>query len=200
MILLTGFEPFGGLRRNPFGELASALAGPGVAAAVLPVEYARIAPELERLLAEPFDAVILTGLAVGRSCLSLERVAINFRDRDRPDNAGRTPEETAVVPGAPAAYFSTLPIETLRRSLTAAGLPAEISLSAGAYLCNAAFFLARHLLEGRATPCGFVHLPPTPDLAVGAEPLAFEEQLRGLERIVSAAGSPPGRRPGSGPS
>jgi len=186
MILLTGFEPFGGLARNPSGDLAGALGSAGVEGAVLPVDYARVGPALRALLERPWDAVVLTGVAIGRPRLSLERVAINFRDPERTDNAGAAPGTPEVVEGGPAAYFSTLPLERLRATLAAAGVPVEISLSAGAYLCNAAFYLARHALDEAGTPCGFVHLPPTPDLACGAQPLAFDEQARALRLVLDA--------------
>jgi len=179
MILVTGFEPFGGLSRNPTGEIARALGG-----AVLPVDYARVGPALAPLLARDLDGVVLLGLAVGRPRISLERVAINFRDPGRPDNSGGVPPDTAVVPGGPAAYFSTLPLPGLFDALRAGGFPVEYSLSAGGYLCNAAFYLARHALESRGVPCGFVHMPPTPDLACAAEPLAFDRQLAAVQRMV----------------
>ena len=113
MILLTGFEPFGGLSRNPSGDLARELAGDGVEGVVLPVHYERVEPALAELLAQPWDAVVLTGVAVGRAAITLERVAINFRDRERPDNAGSIPDRPTVVPDAPDAYFTTLPIATI---------------------------------------------------------------------------------------
>jgi pyroglutamyl-peptidase len=183
MILLTGFEPFGGLSRNPSADVAQALAGGRAEAAILPVDYASVGPALDDLLAREWDAVVLMGVAVGRGALSLERVAINFRDPGRPDNAGRTPGQPEIVPGGPAAYFSTLPLERLREQVAAAGVPVEISLSAGAYLCNASFYLARHAL-GDAVPCGFLHLPPTPDLACGAQPLPLEAQVEGVRAIL----------------
>lgn len=176
MILVTGFEPFGGLARNPTGEIALALGG-----AVLPVDYARVEAALDALLARRPEALLLLGLAVGRPRISLERVAINFRDGVRPDNAGRVPDRCDVVPGGPAAYFSTLPLAALHDALAREGLPVEYSLSAGGYLCNASFYLARHKCS---VPCGFVHMPPTPDLACAAEPLPYERQLRAVERMV----------------
>lgn len=184
MILVTGFEPFGGLGRNPTGEIARALKG-----AVLPVDYGRVGPALEALLAKGPRAVLLLGLAVGGPRISLERVAVNFRDGLRPDNAGSVPERSEVVPGGPAAYFSTLPLEALHGALEKGGFPVEYSLSAGGYLCNAAFYLARHALGARPVPCGFVHMPPTPDLACAAEPLPYEKQLRAVERMVEVIGS-----------
>jgi len=189
MLLLTGFEPFGGLRRNPSGELARALEGKGVQAAVLPVDYERVGPALSGLLDRPWDAVLLMGVAIGRARLSLERVALNYRDPGRPDNAGRTPEHAEVLPGGPAAYFATLPLESLAAALASAGHPAEISLSAGAYLCNTAFYLARHALDARGTPCGFLHLPPTPDLACGAEPMPFDRQGEAVRLLLGNLGA-----------
>jgi len=184
MILVAGFEPFGGLTRNTSGEVAQALVGEGVEAAVLPVDYARIGPEITRLLERPWEAVLLLGLAVGQSRIGLEKVAINYRDPHRTDNAGNAPGRPEVVPGGPDAYFTTLPVAAMNAALGGAALPVGISLTAGAYLCNASFYLARHALDGGGTPCGFVHLPPTPDLACAAEPLPFDEQLRAVRILV----------------
>ncbi len=71
MILVTGFEPFGGLERNPSAEVALALAGDAVEAAVLPVDYDGIVPVLDELLASSWDAVVLMGVAIGSPQLSL---------------------------------------------------------------------------------------------------------------------------------
>jgi pyroglutamyl-peptidase len=184
MFLVTGFEPFGGLTRNPSAEIAEAVAGDDVEAAILPVDYDAVVPRLDDLLRRDWDGVLLMGIAIGRPQLTLERVAINFRDRLRPDNAGGVPEDPAVVPGGPAAYFSTLPVDRLCEVLRAEGIPAAVSLTAGAYLCNASFYLARHHLEGRSTPCGFLHLPPTEDLACGAEPVPRADQIVAVQLIL----------------
>jgi len=185
VLLLTGFEPFGGLERNPSGEIARILDQEGaVRGVVLPVDYRRIEASLAEILAEPWDAVVLLGVAIGRPMITLERVAINYRDPGRPDNEGFAPSETAVVEGGPDAYFTSLPIDRLKLALDDEGVPAAISLTAGPYLCNASMYLARHMLNERGTPAGFVHLPPSPDLACGAEPMAMEMQLRGMRRIL----------------
>ena len=190
MILLTGFEPFGGLIRNPSGDAALALNDPsaGIRGVVLPVDYQRVGSDLEELLRVPWDSVVLTGVAIGRANLSLERVAINHRDATRPDNSGEVPDRSEVVPGGPAAYFSTLPLEAIRADLASAGVPVEISLTAGAFLCNASFYLARHRLEASGIPCGFIHVPPTPDLACGAEPLPLDQTIRALRRVLELLG------------
>ncbi len=49
----------------------------------------------------------------GAGRISLERVAINVNDARIPDNAGAQPVDTPVIQGAPAAYFTTLPIKAM---------------------------------------------------------------------------------------
>ena len=189
MLLLTGFEPFGGLKRNPTGDIARLLGQEsGVEGAVLPVDYRRIGGALEELLAHEWDAVVLLGVAVLRPSLSLEKVAINFCDPERPDNAGYCPADTALVSEGPRAYFSTLPLDRLLDGLREEGVAAEISYTAGPYLCNAAMYLARHRLDAAGVPCGFIHMPPTPDLAASAAPMEFETQVRGVRRVLAELG------------
>lgn len=181
-ILVTGFEPFEGLASNPSGQVAEAVAGENVTAAILPVSD-RAAPRmLEQLLEREWDAVLLLGVAPDRLCYSLERVALNYRDPDRPDNEDHTPDETWLVKNGPAAYFSTLPLDQLLTRLQGDNHPAEISMSAGAYLCNAVFYLARHQLAD-GPPCGFLHLPPTPGLC-GDQGIALENQIRAISTVL----------------
>ena len=107
-----------------------------------------------------------------------------FATRSGPDNAGYCPETPEIVAGGPDAYFSSLPLEQLKAALDDEQVPAAISLTAGPYLCNASMYIARHLLHERGTPCGFIHLPPTPDLACGAEPMPLDVQARGIRRVL----------------
>ena len=89
MILVTGFEPFGGLTRNPSAEVAEAVGGDDVRAAVLPVDYDAVVPALDALLADPWDAVILMGVAIGRpqkvrsSASSRGRLRLGFTTSNR---------------------------------------------------------------------------------------------------------------------
>lgn len=168
-ILITGFEPFAGLQSNPSERIARELAAAaGIVTAVLPVSYRLAPPRLAELLARRWRAVLLLGVAPDRTRISLERVAVNHRDLERADNDGALPAGAAVVPDGPAAYASTLPLETMLALLRSRGHDAEISQSAGAYLCNAVFYLARHWL-GDAIPCGFVHVPLETRIALPAQ-------------------------------
>jgi pyroglutamyl-peptidase len=176
MILLTGFEPFGPYKDNPSGEVATALdrqaiAGADVHSAILPVHHARAAARVAQLVADLAPrAVVHLGLAGGRARLALERVAVNVMDFEIADNAGYRATGEPCVKGGPAAYFSTLPLEAMLQALTAEGVPAYLSSTAGTYLCNQTFYTTRHLLESRRVdiPAGFIHLPLSPALVVAS--------------------------------
>ena len=174
-ILLTGFEPFGGETSNPSWQVAQALDGSTIAAArvralVLPCVFGQARGVLEAALVQQRpDVVLCLGQAGGRAELTLERVAINVDDARIPDNNGAQPIDEAVVAGAPAAYFSTLPIKAIVAALREAGWPAAVSQSAGTYVCNHVFYALMHALRRRrGVRAGFMHLPLTPQQAGAA--------------------------------
>lgn len=170
-VLLTGFEPFGGARVNPAAEAARRLAAEGVdglriSAVVLPVDAARVQGLLEEALEslQP-DVCLMLGQADGVAALQVERVALNLCDFRIPDNAGCQLIDEPVVPEGPPAYFASLPVRSMQEAALGAGVPAELSLSAGAFLCNLALYTSLHLCATRGLPtrCGFVHLPALPE-------------------------------------
>ncbi|MDQ0028919.1 pyroglutamyl-peptidase I [Arthrobacter bambusae] len=169
MILLTGFEPFGGDSSNSsWGAVLEAqeiLRGEGHTVEVLelPCVFGESAAVLREAMGklQP-ELTICVGLAGGRDRLSLERVAINCDDARIPDNAGNRPIDEPVVPEGPAAYFSTLPVKSALRALQIAGIRAEVSQTAGTYVCNHVFYALMHELGGADTPRargGFIHVP-----------------------------------------
>ncbi len=168
-VLLTGFDPFGGAAVNPSWLAVQSLhgrriAGHRVVAAQLPTVFGAAPQHLQALLQAHRPAVVIcVGQAGGRAALSLERVAINLNDARIPDNAGAQPIDTPVAPGGPAAYFSTLPIKALLLALQRRGLPAEVSQTAGTFVCNQVFYALMHALATQpalaGTRGGFVHVP-----------------------------------------
>ena len=56
--------------------------------------------------------------------------------------------------GGPAAYWSTLPLAAILDALTAEGIPAYLSNTAGTFLCNYTLYTALHALAdaGRRIP------------------------------------------------
>ncbi|MEO6799406.1 MAG: pyroglutamyl-peptidase I [Rhodanobacter sp.] len=168
-ILLMGFDPFGGETINPSWEAVRALHGRRVGGHVvvarqLPTEFAASLRQLKAAMGELKPTLILgVGQAGGRAQLSLERVAINLQDARIPDNAGAQPIDEPVFDDAPAAYFSTLPLKAMLAALHEAGVPAEISHSAGTYVCNHVAYAMLHLTAGkRGVRAGFIHIPYLP--------------------------------------
>jgi len=169
-ILLTGFEPFGGESSNPSWDAVQQLDGwqPDqetiVRAVQLPCVFGDSLSELRSHIAalDPV-LVIALGQAGGRSCISLEKVAINYNDARIADNQGQQPLATTTVAEGPAAYFSTLPLKHLVQQLTARGIPAELSFSAGTFVCNHLFYGLMHAMETKPqVRAGFIHIPYSP--------------------------------------
>ena len=175
-VLLTGFDPFGGDAVNPSwlaverlrGEI---LAGHRIETAQLPTAFERAPRALRAAIRRHRPALVLCiGQAGGRSAISFERVAINVIDARIPDNDGTQPVDAPVAKGGPVAYFSTLPIKSLSAALLAAGIPAEISQTAGTFVCNQVFYALMRSLARLPTPRprgGFVHVPFVPEQTGG---------------------------------
>jgi pyroglutamyl-peptidase len=197
-VLLTGFDPFDGEARNPSWDAVRALRGARiggrrVVVQRLPTAFARAGEVLARAIRrhQP-DLVICTGLAAGRAAVSLERVAINCIDARIPDNDGLRPIDHPVVAGAPAAYFLPLPVKAMREAIRARGLPAEVSNTAGTFVCNAVAFELAHGIATRWPGLlgGFIHLPATPALAArqpGLPSMALPDLVEALRVAVAAA-------------
>jgi len=196
-VLLTGFDAFGGEPVNPSWDAVSRLdgemiSGHRVAAARLPVEFGGALRVLRGEIAELDPALVLcVGQAGGRAQLSLERVAINLDDARIPDNAGASPVDEAIAADGPAAYFSTLPVKAILCELRDAGIPAEISQTAGTYVCNHVFYGLMHALRARpGTRGGFIHIPYSPAQAArhpGAPSLPVDTVAAALRIAVETA-------------
>jgi pyroglutamyl-peptidase len=159
-VLLTGFEPFGKATLNPSGEIVKQISGDNIVTAILPVAYAQSAERLLALIAEHKpDVVICLGQAEGRTHISPEKVAINLDDARLADNEGVLRNDMKILEGGPVAYESTLPIKEIVKAINDAGVPAAVSLSAGAFLCNHVFYVAQDYFKGTKVRSGFVHVP-----------------------------------------
>lgn len=185
-ILLTGFEPYAGMSTNPAYAAMRALdgetiAGHAIIGRPLPVSIARIGTAIDELLGECRPkAVISLGLARGEPVIRLERVGLNLADFDLGDNEGLTSRDEPLSRQGVAARWASLPLRRIEAALLANGIPARMSETAGTYLCNACLYTFLERLDGQAVPCGFIHLPMTPDLA--AEAIA-RRRHDGMDRL-----------------
>ncbi|MGW7351757.1 pyroglutamyl-peptidase I [Streptomyces sp. NPDC054784] len=196
-VLVTGFEPFGGETSNPSWDAAQLLAAEPppwaeLAAVRLSCVFGTAIDELrEAVAAYAPHLVVCVGQAGGRPDLTVERVALNLDDARIPDNAGRQPLDRPVVPGAPAAYFASLPVKACVAAVRAAGLPASVSHTAGTFVCNHVFYGLAHLIatELPSLRGGFVHVPYAPHQVAGTgQPsMSVRDVAAGLGAVVTAA-------------
>ena len=195
-VLVTGFEPFDGADHNPSGEVARRLAelrhpDCHLVGDVLPVSFAR-APALLAAAIEAHhpDVVIMLGLAENRHAITPERVAINLADAAIADNDGVQPTDALLEPHGPAARFALLPVKHIALAIANAGIAAEVSLSAGSYVCNAVMYTALGIAartmgqSGAPLQAGFIHVPGTPQL--GGDPkFTLDELERGIRVAIT---------------
>ncbi|WP_263080794.1 pyroglutamyl-peptidase I [Endozoicomonas sp. Mp262] len=177
-ILITGFEAFGGESINPALEAVELLEGEvldngyQICTAVVPVVKGKSIQVVTEAIDEfQPEAVILVGQAAGRAAMTPERVAINLDDFRIPDNEGYQMIDEPVVTGAPAAYFSDLPIKAMVVAMREAGVPAAVSNTAGTFVCNHLFYGILHHLRNSKTRAGFMHIPLLPSqVTMGNQP------------------------------
>ena len=197
-ILLAGFEPFEQDSINPAWEVARALGGKTIAdASVHALQLPCVYGESIQVLYEAMDKhqpvlTICLGLAGGRNDVSPERIAINIDDARIPDHKHYQPVDVPVVAGAPAAYFSSLPIKAIVRNLRDQGIPAAVSNTAGTFVCNHIFYALMHRLAQANTGArgGFVHLPGLPQQAArrpGMPSMALKTQVDAIHELIRTA-------------
>ena len=176
-VLLTGFEPFDGAASNSSWEAVCRVAKAFTAETThyrdgIRLVTARVPVTFDASLAELIkqhspDIVIATGLANGRAVVTPERVAINLADARIPDNSGAQPRDEPVVAGGDAAYFSSLPVKAMVLRMRSAGIAADLSQSAGSFVCNALMYRLMRTVAGTKIRAGFIHVPCSPELAAG---------------------------------
>lgn len=170
-LLLTGFEPFLTYKINPTNDIVKLLheeviAGYKIVGVTLPVDYEESEKKILQIIEQVKpDVVISLGLAAGRFKITPERVAINVKD-GAADNRGVTIQDQTIRNNGDDAYFTTLPIRAMVDRLKMNGLPAEISNSAGTYLCNNVMYSVLHHFGTKEKLAGFIHIPASHELAI----------------------------------
>ena len=69
----------------------------------------------------------------------------------------------------------------MAEAILAAGVPAEVSYSAGTYVCNDLLYLVLDHLGDSGVPAGFIHVPADGELAAA-------QLATGLEAAISVLG------------
>ena len=161
-VLVTGFDPFGGEKVNPAYEavklLPDTIAGAEIIKIEIPTVFTRSAEVLEEAIQKYRPDVVLdVGQAGGRSCMTVEKVAINLKEARIPDNDGEQPFDEPIREDGETAYFSTLPVKAMVENMRAHGIPAHISYTAGTYVCNCIMYNALYLADRKSTRLNSSH-------------------------------------------
>ena len=176
-LLITGFDPFGGQSINPAWEAVKGLPDTIGDFVLCKLMIPTVFAEAPRLVLEKArqwqpDVILCVGQAGGRAAVTPERIAVNIRDARIPDNEGNQPVGQFVDPQGPAAYFATVPVMEMAEAIGQKNIPATVSNSAGAFVCNDVFYSLVHHYAGTAVKVGFIHVPYLPQQGQPSLPLA----------------------------
>ena len=188
-LLITGFDPFGGAAINPAWEavklLPEEIADFEVHKLEIPTVFGLATRKvLEKAQEIRPDVILCIGQAGGRAAVTPERIGVNIRDAKITDNAGNQPVGQYVAEEGPAAYFSTVPVMAMADAIQAAGLPGQVSNSAGAFVCNDTLYGLLHHYTGTNVKVGFIHVPWLPEQ--GTPSLELEKTSAALEAAIRA--------------
>lgn len=189
-LLITGFDPFAHYIVNPSWKAVKALPDivgdyqlhklmlPNIfdlEAKILLEKAGRVKP----------DVILMTGMNSGTTKIDINLAALNIKDALIEDNMGRKPWNEPILPDAPAAYFATIPVHEIVRSLRAQKLPVQLEFASGGYVCNEIFYRAAHAYAGTTTKVGFVHVPLLPEMVMDENmALPLEKTVEALQAII----------------
>ncbi|MBI5500550.1 MAG: putative Ig domain-containing protein [Deltaproteobacteria bacterium] len=200
VLLMSGFEPFGGYAINSSYEAIESfdemmIGGLDVRVVELAVEWGtswdELEGEIERL--HP-DAVISTGQA-GPEGMRFETGAVNSMRGT--DNAGVTMTGEPIVPGGISRLRPDYPIDEMDAAMTAGGFPTLVSADAGDFLCNYVMYrLLDYCAGATEVPAayGFIHVPPVPDVGMTVDEITAAHRL-GIEALADWLASGKEARP-----
>ncbi|MDF7665534.1 pyroglutamyl-peptidase I [Bifidobacterium sp. ESL0745] len=169
-VVISGFDPYEGIKDNPSHVVPHALADEGlgdasalesddllrdvdisITAVDLPVSVQESWPQLQQTLeATHPDIVIATGLKAAARGILLERCANNIIDTARttilgtmtglPVQAPNDASRKPIASNGPAAFWTRLPLRSILDDFAAEEIPSALSSDAGTFVCNSLFY------------------------------------------------------------
>lgn len=196
-ILVTGFDPFGGEKTNPAYEavklLPDEILGSEIIKLEIPTVFSKSPVVVEEAIKKHNPDVILNiGQAGGRSSISVEKVAINFVEARIPDNEGEQPIDGQIQKDGESAYFATIPVKGIVKNIRDHGIPANISYTAGTYVCNSIMYEVLYMTMKRYKNirAGFIHVPFSTEQAAdkpdGTPSMPIDTIAKAIEYAVEA--------------
>lgn len=196
-ILVTGFRPFLHHTTNASEQVLSRLKKErsDIDTLLLPVSFKNSYLEFQKHwdAKGPYESVVMLGQANGRALVSLERVALNWMESKSPDNDGECPPGGRIIADAPDSYlvdfFPSSWKEALSQAVGGTGSAklAEVSLTAGAYVCNNLYYKVTHELRDTGVKALFVHLPLLPEQIcenAGSPSMELQTQMQVVHQLI----------------
>lgn len=194
-VLLSGFQPFLGESLNPSQLIIESISRESefsefVETLLLPVSFKRAHEVLLSKLDElsEIQLVLMLGQASGRSKVSLERVALNWVETENKDEESYLPSAGPIVERGERAFFSDLPLDQILKKLKNLSIPAEISPSAGSFVCNHLYYQVASRLKKNQKAL-FVHVPFLPDQVNNKPPgtpsMPLETMVQAIMEVLS---------------
>ena len=176
-LLLTAFDPFAHYTMNPSWEVGTrlylklsitiifiscaCLTSLALRRACCSRKHERVQP----------DVILMTGMNSGTTKYRYQSCGIKHQGCASSRIIWDCkPWNEPILADAPAAYFATIPVHEIVRSLRAQKLPVQLEFASGGYVCNEIFYRAAHAYAGTTTKVGFVHVPLLPEMV-------FDERL-----------------------
>lgn len=153
--LVTGFTPFLDHKVNPTQQIVGSLNENHIETFVFDVSYKKVEKSLKDFQLNRYEKIILLGLSSSREFISVEEIAYNEIDVDKPDNEGKIIKKQPIVEKGESTLTSSLDLERIKNHFDA-----QISDDPGRYLCNYLYYLV--LRENKNTV--FIHLPKDIDV------------------------------------
>ena len=163
--IVTGFGTFPGVPRNPCVELLTRLRktppiGVELITSILPVSFNRSLIELQQIIKETEMDIPRIHIGCSKKCseLVLETTAVNVRQSIIPDIDGQYYDiaKSISVDDIHQQCTTKIDVLSLQNKLNEHGVPANVSIDAGRYVCNNVYWSS---LQTDSTPTLFVHIP-----------------------------------------
>ena len=158
-IILTAFEPFNGRNVNNSSLVLDevSLKNKDILKLKLPVEFIHSFDKLKDNI-DSFnpDTIILFGEAPYETNFTLEKEAHNIMNSKTKDNKGITKDNEIIIENEENTLYSTFSL--LKIEETAKKFNANLSTSAGTYICNSTYFQALSYTKNKNIKCIFIHV------------------------------------------
>lgn len=161
-IIVTAFEAFDGRNTNISLEVLKAI-DTDIVKKTIPVSYKKAPIEIKKILEEKPDILVLTGEALSRNKLTIEKFAYNEEGAKIPDNDGILIEKELIDHRGLVKYQSNIDVDLVKEKLNNDDI--LVSIDPGRFICNLVYYTALSEIDKQnlATKVVFIHYPGEKD-------------------------------------